>query len=299
MDRLGGCVTEGSGPKPPTQGTMARTMPVSRTGKGTNGETSWLRSRVLNLVTLIALAQVIPTVRGGDISCQGMRYVYFNKGLDTSDIPRSPQQGEQKFPMTFFAQKGAADNTAWDILVSRYLLSWLCPVSPISHEKWWLWQLTDSLRYRPISLDGVPWPHRWNMACEPAIWNLWFIQKAKSVGACLLTILQSITSFKSSGLIVFIPTSLEHDPPLFEKIDLKFFSLIFPNHKYISGLFEKLVLTGAEVGGWWYSAYNLSTFNGKLSVNFDTFRFCFCELWKIIWIEKIREILLVNLHLLY
>ena len=123
MDRLGGCVTEGSGPKPPTQGTMARTMPVSRTGKGTNGETSWLRSRVLNLVTLIALAQVIPTARGGDISCQGMRYVYFNKGLDTSDIPRSPQQGEQKFPMTFFAQKGATDKTAWDTLVSRYLLS--------------------------------------------------------------------------------------------------------------------------------------------------------------------------------
>ena len=122
VDRLSGFVM-GSGPKPPTQGTMARTMPVSRTGKGTNGETSWLRSRVLNLVTLIALAQVIPTVRGGDISCQGMRYVYFNKGLDTSDIPRSPQQGEQKFPMTFFAQKGAADNTAWDILVSRYLLS--------------------------------------------------------------------------------------------------------------------------------------------------------------------------------
>ena len=123
MDRLGGCVTEGSGPKPPTQGTMARTMPVSRTGKGTNGETSWLRSRILNLVTLIALAQVIPTARGGDISCQGMRYVYFNKGLDTSDIPRSPQQGEQKFPMTFFAQKGATDKTAWDTLVSRYLLS--------------------------------------------------------------------------------------------------------------------------------------------------------------------------------
>ena len=87
MDRLGGCVTEGSGPKPPTQGTMARTMPVSRTGKGTNGETSWLRSRVLNLVTLIALAQVIPTVRGGDISCQGMRYVYFNKVLSPPNSP--------------------------------------------------------------------------------------------------------------------------------------------------------------------------------------------------------------------
>ena len=30
----------------------------------------------------------------GDISCQGIRYTYFEKGLDTSDIPAAPQQGE-------------------------------------------------------------------------------------------------------------------------------------------------------------------------------------------------------------
>ena len=31
----------------------------------------------------------------GDISCQGIRYTYFEKGLDTSDIPAAPQQGER------------------------------------------------------------------------------------------------------------------------------------------------------------------------------------------------------------
>ena len=30
----------------------------------------------------------------GDISCQGIRYTYFEKGLDTTDIPAAPQQGE-------------------------------------------------------------------------------------------------------------------------------------------------------------------------------------------------------------
>ena len=31
--------------------------------------------------------------RSGDISCQGIRYTYFNKGLDMNDIPATPQQG--------------------------------------------------------------------------------------------------------------------------------------------------------------------------------------------------------------
>ena len=33
-------------------------------------------------------------VNAGDISCQGIRYTYFQKGFDTSDIPAAPQQGE-------------------------------------------------------------------------------------------------------------------------------------------------------------------------------------------------------------
>ena len=42
---------------------------------------------------LLLLALLLPLARAGDISCQGIRYIYFNKGLDTSSIPRSPQQG--------------------------------------------------------------------------------------------------------------------------------------------------------------------------------------------------------------
>ena len=42
---------------------------------------------------LLLLALLLPLARAGDISCQGIRYIYFNKGLDTSNIPRSPQQG--------------------------------------------------------------------------------------------------------------------------------------------------------------------------------------------------------------
>ena len=34
----------------------------------------------------------------GDISCQGIRYTYFNKGLDTSDIPAAPRQGKNRIP---------------------------------------------------------------------------------------------------------------------------------------------------------------------------------------------------------
>ena len=95
VDRLGGFVM-GSGPKPPTQGTRARAMarPMPVTNPGTNCETSRRKSWVWKPVTLLAFVCLLPTALGGDISCQGIRYIYFNKGLDTSDIPRSPQQGE-------------------------------------------------------------------------------------------------------------------------------------------------------------------------------------------------------------
>ena len=94
LDRLGEFMTA-SGPKPPTQGTRARAMPVTSPGKGTTSETSSQGSWVLKLVTLLALVcSLLPAAKGADISCQGIRYIYFNKGLDTSDIPRTPQQGE-------------------------------------------------------------------------------------------------------------------------------------------------------------------------------------------------------------
>jgi hypothetical protein len=59
------------GRKPPTQGPG---LP-----------NSWL--------LLLTLGLLLPAVGAGDISCQGIRYIYFNRGLDTRDIPRSPQQG--------------------------------------------------------------------------------------------------------------------------------------------------------------------------------------------------------------
>ena len=61
--------------KPSSQGAIRRMCHGSRI--------SWL---VLLLLLLGAEA--------GDISCQGIRYIYFNKGLDTSAVPRSPQQGK-------------------------------------------------------------------------------------------------------------------------------------------------------------------------------------------------------------
>ena len=100
LDRLGGLSLMVSGPKPPTQGTraraMARPMPVTNpgTGKTTSETRSSQGSWVLKLVTRLALLCLLPSARGSDISCQGIRYMYFNKGLDTSNIPRTPQQGE-------------------------------------------------------------------------------------------------------------------------------------------------------------------------------------------------------------
>jgi len=43
----------------------------------------------LAVISLLCL----PLARSGDISCQGIRYTYFNKGLDMNDIPATPQQG--------------------------------------------------------------------------------------------------------------------------------------------------------------------------------------------------------------
>ena len=97
LDRLGGLSLMVSGSKPPTQGTRARAMarPMPVTNPSTGKTTSETRSsQVLKLVTLLALLCLLPSVRGSDISCQGIRYMYFNKGLDTSNIPRTPQQGE-------------------------------------------------------------------------------------------------------------------------------------------------------------------------------------------------------------
>ena len=45
---------------------------------------------------LLLLAGLLAAARAADISCQGIRYTYFEKGLDTSDIPSKPQQGELK-----------------------------------------------------------------------------------------------------------------------------------------------------------------------------------------------------------
>ena len=103
VDRLSEFMT-GSVPKPPTQGTTrARAMPVRKPGKGTTSETSCRGS--LKLVALLALVcTLLPAAMAADISCQGIRYIYFNKGLDTSDIPRTPQQGERR-DAPFWAQK--------------------------------------------------------------------------------------------------------------------------------------------------------------------------------------------------
>ena len=45
-------------------------------------------------VIILTLAPAPCRAAAGDISCQGIRYTYFEKGLDTSDIPAAPQQGE-------------------------------------------------------------------------------------------------------------------------------------------------------------------------------------------------------------
>ena len=46
------------------------------------------------IILTLALSSAPCHAAAGDISCQGIRYTYFEKGLDTSDIPAAPQQGE-------------------------------------------------------------------------------------------------------------------------------------------------------------------------------------------------------------
>ena len=54
------------------------------------------RANSLTNLTVISLLLVTCSspAQAGDISCQGIRYTYFNKGLDTSEIPATPQQGK-------------------------------------------------------------------------------------------------------------------------------------------------------------------------------------------------------------
>ena len=49
---------------------------------------------LLQFTVILTLIGIMPSnVSAGDISCQSIRYKYFQKGLDTSDIPAAPQQG--------------------------------------------------------------------------------------------------------------------------------------------------------------------------------------------------------------
>ena len=69
---------------------------------------SWCSSRhpttSVSVISALTLVLVLVVVLGpslataGDISCQGIRYTYFNKGLDTSDIPAAPRQGKNRIP---------------------------------------------------------------------------------------------------------------------------------------------------------------------------------------------------------
>ena len=63
---------------------------------------SWCSSRhpTTSVSVILALVVVLgPSLAtAGDISCQGIRYTYFNKGLDTSDIPAAPRQGNNRIP---------------------------------------------------------------------------------------------------------------------------------------------------------------------------------------------------------
>ena len=49
-------------------------------------------------VIILTLASDPCQAAAGDISCQGIRYPYFEEGLDTTDIPAAPQQGEFHTP---------------------------------------------------------------------------------------------------------------------------------------------------------------------------------------------------------
>ena len=54
---------------------------------------------VISALTLVLVLVLGPSLAAaGDISCQGIRYTYFNKGLDTSDIPAAPRQGKNRIP---------------------------------------------------------------------------------------------------------------------------------------------------------------------------------------------------------
>ena len=72
----------------------ARDRSRSRTGSNVK-RVSCLSDMATQVVVPILLTVLLPNLAmAGDISCQGMRYTYINKGLDLKDIPRSPKQGK-------------------------------------------------------------------------------------------------------------------------------------------------------------------------------------------------------------
>ena len=62
---------------------------------------SWQLSRCIRdcgrMYLAVILVLGLPFAHSGDISCQGIRYTYFKKGLDTNDVPATPQQGKKGF----------------------------------------------------------------------------------------------------------------------------------------------------------------------------------------------------------
>ena len=55
----------------------------------------WRQPADLQLLVLgvLLLGTVVVVVEAGEITCHGIRYTYYNKGLDAADVPKTPQQG--------------------------------------------------------------------------------------------------------------------------------------------------------------------------------------------------------------
>jgi hypothetical protein len=52
------------------------------------------RNQLIVLLTIFQLL-LVELAGAGEITCHGIRYTYYNKGLDVADVPKSPQQGRQ------------------------------------------------------------------------------------------------------------------------------------------------------------------------------------------------------------
>ena len=97
----------------------------------------WRQPADLQLVVLgVLLMGTVVVVEAGEITCHGIRYTYYNKGLDAADVPKTPQQGNYSISSLYLRliQQSSNNHSQLQPLIYTILLPFTYSI--------WLYTLT-------------------------------------------------------------------------------------------------------------------------------------------------------------